>query len=492
MRAIHRVTFALVLGAAIQCAAYAQSPEYRTPQGPPSTYDPNYRDRDDRYDDRDDRYDDRDYDDDRDDRGYNDRYSPRDEVGFFYDELSPYGDWVMSRAYGWAWFPRNVHPYWRPYRDGRWVNTDYGWTWASNEPFGWATYHYGRWAWDQRFGWLWVPGTIWGPAWVSWQYGGGYVGWAPLPPSVGFEIGIGIRLGGFDLNIGIQPNTYSFVPERSFLESRLSGFVIPTARNVTIIHNTRNITNYGYVGNRVVNRGVEVRRIEQVTGRRARPLRVGEARSRTRTEVGGAEVRIYRPRRQQLDTVRVGPRANEGMPSEPAPGRDRNRPAPAPGRREAPESQVAPRANRPPLADPVQVDRQERRGKQELEKYQAEEKRKLEKLQEQERAQTRERTERGQVEERHKNEREAQLEEQQAAARQLEARQKARREAEVQNPPGGGKSQGGVRPNGRQQDPQPEKKNKPGKGPKPEGKPHGEEAKPEGPPPGRVLSIDKT
>jgi uncharacterized protein YraI len=34
----------------------------------------------------------------------------------------------------------------RPYTVGRWVFTDrYGWMWASSEPFGWATYHYGRW-----------------------------------------------------------------------------------------------------------------------------------------------------------------------------------------------------------------------------------------------------------------------------------------------------------------------------------------------------------
>ena len=45
--------------------------------------------------------------------------------------------------------------------------------------FVWAQ---GYWAWDGR-GWVWVPGTVWAPAWVSWRYGGGYVGWAPLPPA---------------------------------------------------------------------------------------------------------------------------------------------------------------------------------------------------------------------------------------------------------------------------------------------------------------------
>src|SRR5439155_23110527 len=32
------------------------------------------------------------------------------------------------------------------------------------------------------YGWVWVPDTTWGPSWVDWRFGGGYVGWAPLPP----------------------------------------------------------------------------------------------------------------------------------------------------------------------------------------------------------------------------------------------------------------------------------------------------------------------
>jgi hypothetical protein len=43
-------------------------------------------------------------------------------------------------------------------------------------------------------GWCWIPGTLWGPAWVSWRWGGGYVGWSPLPPRgvwVGRPIGAG-------------------------------------------------------------------------------------------------------------------------------------------------------------------------------------------------------------------------------------------------------------------------------------------------------------
>ncbi len=37
-----------------------------------------------------------------------DRDRLRGEVGLYYDELSPYGDWVDDTEYGSAWSPRNV------------------------------------------------------------------------------------------------------------------------------------------------------------------------------------------------------------------------------------------------------------------------------------------------------------------------------------------------------------------------------------------------
>src|SRR5262245_51385066 len=82
----------------------------------------------------------------------------------FYSDLSPYGAWVYVTGPGWVWSPYNMTADWRPYQMGHWVLTDYGWTWASDEEFGWAVYHYGRWHNDGAYGWVWVPGTDWGPA----------------------------------------------------------------------------------------------------------------------------------------------------------------------------------------------------------------------------------------------------------------------------------------------------------------------------------------
>ena len=96
------------------------------------------------------------------------------------EELGSYGDWHDVPDYGVVWRP-TYSSGWQPYADGYWAWTSYGWTWVSHEPWAW-TLHYGRWVVLPLHGWVWVPGTVWGPAWVDWYWGDGYVGWAPLSP----------------------------------------------------------------------------------------------------------------------------------------------------------------------------------------------------------------------------------------------------------------------------------------------------------------------
>jgi hypothetical protein len=106
-------------------------------------------------------------------------------VEAFHDALSPYGDWVYANNLGRVWRPYRVvvGADFRPYlTGGHWVYTDYGWTFESDYDWGWAPYHYGRWYLEPFYGWVWVPDTVWGPAWVDWRFGNGYVGWVPLPP----------------------------------------------------------------------------------------------------------------------------------------------------------------------------------------------------------------------------------------------------------------------------------------------------------------------
>src|SRR6185436_2063207 len=103
-------------------------------------------------------------------------------VAEFHAPLAPHGVWVDVGHYGHCWRPTHVSLGWRPYCDGHWEWTDCGWYWVSDEPWSWACYHYGWWVHHPTHSWIWIPDTEWGPAWVSWRSGGGYVGWAPLPP----------------------------------------------------------------------------------------------------------------------------------------------------------------------------------------------------------------------------------------------------------------------------------------------------------------------
>ena len=95
------------------------------------------------------------------------------------EDLNQNGSWVNISSYGWAWRP-HVATGWRPYYYGHW---GYGYngclTWVSYEPWGWVPYHYGRWGYDAFYGWYWLPGAAYSPAWVYWWYGPSYVGWAP-------------------------------------------------------------------------------------------------------------------------------------------------------------------------------------------------------------------------------------------------------------------------------------------------------------------------
>jgi hypothetical protein len=187
----------------------------------------------------------------------------------FYEPLSPYGRWEVVGAYGRCWVPARVESGWRPYCDGNWVSTDNGWCWESDEPWGWATYHYGRWADHPTIGWCWIPGTQWAPAWVSWCEGDGYIGWAPLGPGERFEHE---RLAGR----GVSSRGYVFVQERRFLDRVRPTTVEPN--NAVFINRTVNTTNIRIVNNVVVNEGPRREMIERASGRTVQPVAAREVR----------------------------------------------------------------------------------------------------------------------------------------------------------------------------------------------------------------------
>jgi len=222
-------------------------------------------------------------------------------IDYFHAQLSPYGQWVAREGYGMVWVP-NVAPGWRPYTAGHWAYTDQGWAWVADESWGWAPFHYGRWYYDGGINnWAWVPGYTWAPAWVDWRHGGGYLGWAPLPPAVGFGFGAGLVFGG----VVIRPGFYTFVGERNIFAPRIGGFILPSARNTVFVSGAARITNYTVVNNRVVNVGVPSAGIVQMTGHAVTPVSIA---SMSGAGPGGAHGAFYQPP--------VMARASRVMPAE--------------------------------------------------------------------------------------------------------------------------------------------------------------------------------
>lgn len=104
------------------------------------------------------------------------------------DELDAYGRWERHDDYGPLWVPLRVAVDWAPYRYGRWTWTrHWGWTWVDDNPWGYATSHYGRWVYVSNR-WCWTPGVrivarpVFAPALVAWVGSG--------------NVSIGIQIGG--------------------------------------------------------------------------------------------------------------------------------------------------------------------------------------------------------------------------------------------------------------------------------------------------------
>ncbi len=191
--------------------------------------------------------------------------APEISINFFYSALRPYGEWIQLDGDLVVWRPFGVSANWRPYSEGRWEWTDNGWYWDSDEPFGWATYHYGRWYNDDYYGWIWIPDNQWGPSWVEWRYNDDYIGWAPLPPYASFSMDFGIH---FSIGWRSHYQYWNFVDYGHFCDHRVNYYIINDNRASRIFGNTRYRNNYYSDGNRIVNGGVDRNFVERRGGYR--------------------------------------------------------------------------------------------------------------------------------------------------------------------------------------------------------------------------------
>ena len=202
----------------------------------------------------------------REDRADSANYVSTEMTG--YEDLDEYGDWSYVAGYGPCWRPRAVVAGWAPYRFGHWVwVSPFGWTWVEDEPWGFAPFHYGRWA-SVGGGWFWVPGPVvvrpvWAPALVA------FVGGGP-----GFHFSAGVGVGWFPLAPGeVYVPSYhvsrAYVNTVNVTNTTVNVTKITNVYNTTIINKTTTINNITYV-NQHVNNAVTV--VSHDTFVNARPV----------------------------------------------------------------------------------------------------------------------------------------------------------------------------------------------------------------------------
>lgn len=158
---------------------------------------------------------------------FTDAYADTDPsaLSSFRATLDGHGTWVEDGGYGTVWVPAEpeVGPDFVPYvTAGHWTyDTEY--VWVSDYPWGWVTFHYGRWAVISGYGWAWIPGRVYGGAWVVWRVGDedfDYVGWAPAPPTWVWRGGIAVGIAV------VPPAPYVFCPRRDVFAAPVGARIV--------------------------------------------------------------------------------------------------------------------------------------------------------------------------------------------------------------------------------------------------------------------------
>lgn len=227
--------------------------------------------------------------------------------------LSSCGTWVNVGSYGRCWRPVGIAAGWQPYCNGEWVWTDCGWYWESDEPWAWACYHYGYWVYDPTYGWVWIPGVDWAPAWVCWRIGDGCIGWAPMCPP------------GFFFNRRPIDAAFVFVDNDRF-GSHIGPSVIVTGNRHDLIRRTKFISNVGFASRDVdghgarrvaINEGPGLDAIQKATGRPFKAVSMNTALRRTPVPMrfNSPHNSWNNPAQSARPELRITPNPDEHAPS---------------------------------------------------------------------------------------------------------------------------------------------------------------------------------
>ncbi|HEX2974747.1 MAG TPA: DUF6600 domain-containing protein, partial [Bacteroidales bacterium] len=155
--------------------------------------------------------------------------------------------------------------------------------------WGWAPFHYGRWDYDDYYGWFWFPDDQWGPAWVTWRQGDGYYGWAPMGPGTNFGRGMD--------NLYNDPYRWIFIRDRDFGKGNIVRYNVNPRRNMEILRSSQVINNVvsDNTGRAVYSAGPDPLDVQRSTGRRVTRYEIRDS-DRPGTRLNSNQVQMYRPR----------------------------------------------------------------------------------------------------------------------------------------------------------------------------------------------------
>jgi hypothetical protein len=255
----------------------------------------------------------------------------------FYDQLSPYGQWVNMANYGYVWIP-SAGVGFVPYStSGHWVYTEYGWTWVSDYSWGWAPFHYGRWQYDGEYGWFWIPDTYWGPAWVCWRHCDGYYGWAPL--------GWGMNISeGYYGDYGIPLAWWVFCDERHVCDRHVWNYYLPRSHNQYLYAHSSVVALTHYDANHHISYAAGPRRedVAAVTHVNIRQVTVRPSVKPTQ-RYDNQHLHIYKPEVKPNDQVSPRPAPQRAVEQNQVPTRSNyQRQYSAPAQRSQPEQRSQP------------------------------------------------------------------------------------------------------------------------------------------------------
>jgi hypothetical protein len=264
------------------------------------------------------------------------------------EDLASYGAWAPDPSYGAVWYPSGVAIDWVPYHNGRWVYIrPWGWTWVESEPWGFAPFHYGRWA---NFGgrWGWIPGPpptlfprpvhpVYSPALVAFVGGSGFgvTAWFPLGPGEAYAPSYPVSTAYVNRVNVTNIYTRNSAQVRAGLANRTTNLYVSNTTNITYVNRNVGISavkQNDFAAGRHVERSQPVRMDANLRQQlNQAPVAVRPAATPTANGVALAPARSLPPvqARPQLPTRPVGVHGTSMAPiARPTPGAS---PSPVPG-----------------------------------------------------------------------------------------------------------------------------------------------------------------